>query len=85
MTQQTVSDWERGVGLPHRTRTGDLARVLGLGSTTVLLAIHGESTGGPSSMSADDLFRELEVRDPEAYAQVRSLIKVLLARAREGD
>ena len=83
ITQQTVSDWERDVGLPHRSRAVDLERILGLEPRTVVLAIHDEIDPGDVEVSAlgADL-EELQRRDPEAYEHVMALARTLLVRAR---
>jgi len=83
ITQQTVSDWERDVGLPHRSRAVDLERILGLEPRTVVLAIHDELDPGEVEVSAigADL-EELQRRDPEGYEHVMALARTLLVRAR---
>jgi transcriptional regulator with XRE-family HTH domain len=83
LTQQTVSDWERDVGLPHRSRAIDLERVLGLEPRTVVLAIHDEIDPGEVEVSATGAdLEELQQRDPEGYEHVMALAHTLLVRAR---
>ncbi|OWY61239.1 hypothetical protein B7486_64845, partial [cyanobacterium TDX16] len=83
ITQQTVSDWERDVGLPHRSRAVDLERVLGLEPRTIVLAIHDEIDPGEVEVSATGAdLEELQQRDPEGYEHVMSLARTLLVRAR---
>lgn len=88
ITQQTVSDWERDHGLPHRSRATELEHVLGLPPHTVVLAIHDEIEGEPNrstdlavSAAGIDL-EELRRADPEAYDHVVALARTLLDRAR---
>jgi transcriptional regulator with XRE-family HTH domain len=84
ITQQTVSDWERDRGLPHRTRTAELDRILGLEPRTTLLAIHGAlGEDGDLEISATGVdLDELRIRDPEGYEQIMALARHLLHRAR---
>lgn len=83
VTQQTVSDWERGVGMPHRSRAVDLERILGLEPRTIVLAIHDELDPGEVEVSASGAdLDELRDRDPEAYEHVMALARTLLVRAR---
>ena len=42
--QQTVSDWERDRGLPHRTRVTALEQALRLDPQVVLLALHSAAS-----------------------------------------
>jgi len=84
ITQQTVSDWERDVGLPHRSRAVDLERILGLEPRTVVLAIHDELDPGEIEVSATGAdLDELKQRDPEGYEHVMALARTLLVRARK--
>ena len=83
VTQQTVSDWERDLGLPHRSRAVDLERILGLEPRTVVLAIHDELDPSDVQVSASGAdLDELRERDPEAYEHVMALAHTLLVRAR---
>ncbi len=83
VTQQTVSDWERDVGMPHRSRAIDLERILGLEPRTVVLAIHDELDPGEVEVSGTGAdLEELRQRDPEAYEHVMALAHTLLVRAR---
>lgn len=83
LTQQTVSDWERDVGLPHRSRAIDLEKVLGLEPRTVVLAIHDELDPDDVEVSATGAdLEELQQRDPEGYEHVMALARTLLVRAR---
>lgn len=83
ITQQTVSDWERDIGLPHRTRASDLDRILGLPPRTVLLAIYGEEDEDEVQVSASGVdLDELQRRDPEGYEQIIEMARHLLVQAR---
>ena len=84
VTQQTISDWERDVGMPHRSRAIDLERILGLEPRTVVLAIHDELDPGEVEVSATGAdLDELRQRDPEGYEHVMALARTLLVRARK--
>jgi transcriptional regulator with XRE-family HTH domain len=85
VTQQTVSDWERGVGLPHYTRLPALAGVLGLPLQTVLLTLHGQEVVGVGEDSDEVVLEALLRHDPEAHALVIGIARLLLDRARTVD